>query len=165
MSAAHKFLVLISYLTVVSLFLIILMVTYWMVRPYDLFDVTNEPMPIISNETTTIDGVEYPVVIAGQMGYFKYERTKNKQLPSRAFETLINDVTIHLASYESNASIGKKCGRKPFRVPNWADSGIYFLRLTIIYPKVNPVRSIKYEFDTQKFYVRNEMIQRQAYGL
>ena len=162
MGKAHKMLVMISYMTVIGLFFIILTCGYWMLRPYNLLEVHNNPMPIASNETTAIDGVKYPVVTAGNIGYFCFDRTKHQQKSSKAFETLINDVTIHLASYESNVEVGRKSGRKPFKVPNWADSGVYFLRLTIIYPKVNPLRTIKYQFDTQKFYVRNEVIKQQV---
>lgn len=138
----------ITCLTCILLSSLVLMVTYWLVYPYD-------PMKIDDDQFQIVYPVEFPHVVK-QGEYityeFTYERTGNvNPIIQRQF---VDGLVFNVAGDTAATVIepGKGTAQVQIAIPQTLPPGRYSLRIISKY-QVNPIRLIQYEYYTEEFEV------------
>lgn len=127
-------------------FLTIGLISYWLVFPYDVLDVKKLPVPV-TRTPTSADGI---IVL-------KFNYCKNMEIEGNLEISMISTSTaILLPPAEERTHAGcRKDFNAPVIIPSQASNGTYFFHYKVTY-KVNPLKTIVEEFDTEKFEVINQ---------
>ena len=125
---------------IVALFTIyILFLMFW---PYKVYEVYTQPLPV----TPTI-------VNAGERITVHVDSEKFMEIPSLCSSLLFNDTVILLPDTKSNLPKGKIDIKWKVKIPNYADSGTYRVRITLTF-RVNFLRDIVQTYETEPFTVK-----------
>ena len=140
-----EFLPKLQILTSFILLLIMVVVSYWLVRPYEPVIYNENPFPIIT-----------PIVEAGNNVLYHSDTCRTvtgKVLVSR---TLRNDVLINLPdrTFTQEKAECVSFNNASVEIPTFAPSGIYTIEITSCF-QVNPIREVCSKVLTEEFEVIN----------
>ena len=118
-------------LLVTLAFAVYLLVTYWLIWPYEPF-VINGPISIL-NENQTVEQGDFLI--------YEKEVEKKMAVPATIYKCLINTYVIAYTPITGNIPIGKRVMRVKQPIPLSAEPGEYRFKWEGHY-KVNPLRTI-----------------------
>ena len=116
---------------------IILMMTI----PCKVLTFEDDKLPITNHTVKAGDIVEYQV-----------KCTKYRNLPAVVNRQLMNSYIYNYTPTVGNISVGYSDRKIQINIPDYAEAGIYFVRITYEY-QVNPLRKEKITKDTETFMV------------
>ena len=120
---------------------LILIVIAMMTIPVKALTFEDDKFPITSHEIKPGGIVEYAV-----------KGTKHNDLPATVGRQLINSYIYNYTQVVGNLPIGSFDKKVQLNIPEYAESGIYFVRITYTY-QVNPFRKEVIVKDTETFMV------------
>ena len=131
----------IGYPIMVMAFILLCLCLYWLIRPYNMIEVA---VPI----KLTKKDLKVGEIIDAEMTYCKHAEGK-----AIVHRYLVDGVIYFLPVRTTNAPKGCNISRETIKVPS-VPNGEYTLKIVIEYDP-NPIRTIKHEFETEKFYISN----------
>jgi hypothetical protein len=122
----------------------ICVVAYWLLYPYKLLEIKNNPVPI---SATTVEGGEY---ISYTLDFCRFT-----DLPATVTRQFIDGVVYTTPTIIVQDTA--RCGSREtlVRVPPTLLPDTYHMHI-IIQIKVNPIRTMTYRFETQPFEITNK---------
>lgn len=118
-------------------------ISYWLVWPYHVMDVNK--VKILT-----------PIVKAGDEVEVFLDATKHASYPATVLRQLINDHAWPFPVFPSNSPKGRTDWVLRLKIPENAPSGKnYAIHTTYVY-KVNPIREVKVEWQTNTFEVEGK---------
>lgn len=136
-----KLLIYISYFTIFSAFILLSLVSYWLIYPYKVAEFSNLPFPI-----------ENPMVKRGERVRYKIQYCKYTNINPQLTKYFIDGVVYKTPKTPS--IVPKGCGTiiSDAYVPKALPSGTYSLKTVAEY-HVNPIRTVEIINYTQPFQV------------
>jgi hypothetical protein len=131
----------ISFITLTMAFLLISVAIYWLVYPYRVLEIKGSVFPIL-NENKTIK--------RGHVLYFESDNCKFMNITATTSRTFVDTLNYYIPMTITN--VRKGCGKVTISVPvsELLPPGKYYLHNIFQY-KVNPLRTITVEHDTEYF--------------
>jgi hypothetical protein len=127
--------------------------TFWIFYPY-------KPIAIHKISILNLD----KKVLAGDYIVYQMDYTKYVDLDGAMTRKLVNEFIIDLTDTITTNPVGTGVNRMIIPIPKYADPGKYKLRFTITY-KVNPIRSVTIDAESEEFIVTEYPILKKNYEL
>jgi len=140
-SKKNKLVTVISFLTIAMAFALLVIVFYWVLKPYKLLVINERPLPVMNKVVKRGDTVNYV------LDYCKY--TDKQAVVSKKFS---DGIEFALPDYRSNNPEGCRTQIVATEVPHTLPEGKYILIADYTY-QVNPIRWIVVRIHTQVFEV------------
>jgi hypothetical protein len=121
-------------------FVLIVQLLYWWIYPYDLMEL-KQPFKILT-----------PTVQRGGMFVYEMDYCKKTDLVPVVNRQFVDGLVYILPVSSSSIKRGCNVIKNSVIIPASLPEGVYYLSSTVIY-KVNPIRTITYEYRTDKFTV------------
>jgi hypothetical protein len=128
------------YVTFASAFALMGLCAFWWFYPYQVISVDNAKMTA-------------PVVYQGQTTTYTDDYKKLLDIPSEATRAFVDGIVYDAGSYETNLPVGSGHIIRPVTIPDTLPPGRYHLQITLRY-KVNPLKTVIYQFSTDEFTVK-----------
>ena len=128
-----------GYGTLILLGLVLALVAYWLLYPYN---------PIDNSEVIMAD----KTVQQGQLSSYKFDYCKNEEYPAKVRKDFVDGIIFQMESPKSTLPTGCHSIVVPLPIPETLPPGMYKVRITAIY-RVNPIRTITNIIETETFSV------------
>jgi hypothetical protein len=138
-----------AWMSIMGMGVLVCFVFYWSLYPYKIIEV-KEPAKIVGPKMIMMNGSATPAVKRGEILTYKMEYTKFMPITAKVRRQLVNDRSICLMEGAGQAKMGRNSVLIDVFIPLNIFPGRYKLQTFYEY-EVNPIRTIKYEYDTEWF--------------
>ena len=133
----------ISFISVVSAILLILLVIYWLIYPYKTVKFSYPKFPVLNKNRT---------IKRGDNLFYQVDYCKYVDLPSLVTKAFSNDIVFFVPETTGNSPTGCHSVNIQMQVPADLPMGDFHVMLTYTY-QVNPIRSVTVRQETEEFKV------------